>query len=71
MTKKTGTIDGNANSHLNALFAYNLNDIKMCIRMKEISHMMWIARLKERWGIFWRIPYWLHGGQEPISHATK
>lgn len=71
MTKQTGTIDGNAHPIMSHWLAYNMQDVKLCQRMDEIDQMHWIMELKERWGIFWRIPYWWHHGHRPVSHLTK
>ena len=71
MTRKTGTIDGNATSRLDAIFAYNMADVMLIKRIYEFEYALWLAKLKRRWGIFWRIPYWWHNGKPPVCHATK
>ena len=68
---KTGTIDGNAHTNMSPWLAYSMQDIKLCQRMDEFDQMLWILKLKERWGIFWRIPYWWNHGHRPVSHITK
>lgn len=68
---RTGTIDGNANSKWDVFFAYNMADVMLLNRIAEIEYVHWLAELKRRWGIFWRIPYWWHHGRPPVCHATK
>lgn len=68
---RTGTIDGNANSKWDVFLAYNMNDVMLLNRIAEIEYAHWVAELKRRWGIFWRIPYWWHHGRPPVCHITK
>lgn len=68
---RTGTIDSNANSKWNAFIAYNINDVMLLNYIAELEYAHWVADLKRRWGIFWRIPYWWHHGRPPVCHATK
>jgi len=68
---KTGTIDDNTNSSWNAFVTYNMADVMMLKRLEEFAYMQWLAELKRRWGIFWRIPYWWHHGRHPVQHITK
>lgn len=53
------------------ILAYNMADVHMLVRMDEMEQEMWIADLKRRWGIFWRIPYWWHHGRHPVIRGTK
>lgn len=59
------------NSKWNTFIAYNRADVLCAKRMEEIAYMYWLSELKQRWGIFWRIPFWWHRGRRPVSHATK
>ena len=68
---RTGTIDGNANSKWDVFLAYNINDVMLPKRIAEIEYEHWVAELKRRWDIFWRIPYWWHHGRPPVCHVTK
>ena len=71
MTKRTGTIDGNATTRWGSLLAYNMADVMLMKRIYELEYAMWLDKLKRRWSIFWRIPYWWHHGKPPVCHATK
>jgi hypothetical protein len=68
---KTGTIDGNSTSRWDSFLAYNMADVMLLKRIEELEYARWLAELKRRWGIFWRIPYWWHHGRPPVSHVTK
>lgn len=58
-------------SKWDAFIAYNMADVMLAKRIEELEYMHWLAELKHRWGIFWRIPYWWHHGRPPVSHVTK
>ena len=69
--KRTGTINGKDISRWDPFFAYNMADVMLLNRIAEIEYAHWLAELKRRWGIFWRIPYWWHHGRPPVCHITK
>ena len=58
-------------SKWDAFIAYNMADVMLLKHIKELEYALWVAELKRRWGILWRIPYWWHHGRPPVSHATK
>lgn len=41
-------------------FEYNRRDVALTCRIAEEWRAMEIQRIKDRWGIFWRIGLWLH-----------
>lgn len=67
----TDTIDGNATSRLDAFIAYNMADVMLLKRIEEMEYARWLAELKRRWGIFWRIPHWWHHGRPPVNPIYK
>jgi len=68
---RTGTIDDNAKQVTCSWLAYNMADVMLVKRIEEHEYARWLAELKRRWGIFWRIPHWWHNGRPPIRHITK
>ena len=66
---RTGTIDNNA--RWDSFLAYNMADVMLLKHIEELEYARWLAELKRRWGIFWRIPYWWHHGRPPVCHMTK
>jgi hypothetical protein len=46
-------------------------DVMLLKHIEELEYARWLAELKRRWGIFWRIPYWWHHGRPPVQHITK
>ena len=55
---RTDTIDSNATSQLDSFLAYNMADVMLLKHIEELEYARWLAELKRRWGIFWRIPFW-------------
>jgi hypothetical protein len=46
-------------------------DVMLLKHIEELEYARWLAELKRRWGIFWRIPFWWHHGRPPVCHITK
>ena len=54
-----------------AYIEYNRRDVAMTLHLAKVWRATEIKRIKDRWGIFWRIGLWLHDHFPPKPYYKE